>query len=443
MTKDMTTGNPVKLLLWFSIPLLVGNIFQQFYNMADAAIVGRTLGYRALAAVGSTGCIMFLVFGFFFGLTSGLSVITAQRFGAKDYDNMRHSVAIAIVISFIFSSVTTIVCCLCTPFILRMMNTPNEIYQMTYDYMFVMFAGTFTLVGYGLISNIIRALGDSVTSVVFLIVSCLLNIGLDYWFILGLEQGCGGAAWATVISQGVSALLCLIYVIWKFPILKLQRKDWRWDFPFYKNMLRLSLPMALQFTVTAVGVVILQAVLNKFGPTYMAAVTTAAKLESIASMPLFSFGLAIATFAAQNYGANNYIRVRDGVRSCAWLVTAIAIVGMVVSMVFIRPFGCFFIKSHDKEILDAMQLYTNISSSQYVILALLLVYRNALQGLGHTFIPLMGGAAELVMRAFAALVLARFFGFVGVAWSHPLAWYGAFILLIIDYRRVIRKLLAS
>ena len=331
MTKDMTTGNPVKLLLWFSIPLLVGNIFQQFYNMADAAIVGRTLGYRALAAVGSTGCIMFLVFGFFFGLTSGLSVITAQRFGAKDYDNMRHSVAIAIVISFIFSSVTTIVCCLCTPFILRMMNTPNEIYQMTYDYMFVMFAGTFTLVGYGLISNIIRALGDSVTSVVFLIVSCLLNIGLDYWFILGLEQGCGGAAWATVISQGVSALLCLIYVIWKFPILKLQRKDWRWDFPFYKNMLRLSLPMALQFTVTAVGVVILQAVLNKFGPTYMAAVTTAAKLESIATMSLYSFGLAIATFAAQNYGANNYIRVRDGVRSCAWLVTAIAIVGMVVS----------------------------------------------------------------------------------------------------------------
>ena len=422
MTKDMTTGNPVKLLLWFSIPMLVGNIFQQFYNMADTAIVGRTLGYRALAAVGSTGCVMFLVFGFFFGLTSGLSVITAQRFGAKDYDNMRHSVAIAIVISFIFSSVTTIVCCLCTPFILRMM---------------------FTLVGYGLISNIIRALGDSVTSVVFLIVSCLLNIGLDYWFILGLEQGCGGAAWATVISQGVSALLCLIYVIWKFPILKLQRKDWRWDFPFYKNMLRLSLPMALQFTVTAVGVVILQAVLNKFGPTYMAAVTTAAKLESIASMPLFSFGLAIATFAAQNYGANNYIRVRDGVRSCAWLVTAIAIVGMVVSMVIIKPFGGFFIKSHDKEILDAMQLYTNISSSQYVILALLLVYRNALQGLGHTFVPLMGGAAELVMRAFAALVLARFFGFVGVAWSHPLAWYGAFILLIIDYRRVIRKLLAS
>ena len=441
MTKDMTTGNPVKLLLWFSIPMLVGNIFQQFYNMADAAIVGRTLGYRALAAVGSTGCVMFLVFGFFFGLTSGLSVVTAQRFGAKDYENMRHSVAIAIIISFIFSTVTTIVCCLCTPFILRMMNTPNEIYQMTYDYMFVMFAGTFSLVGYGLISNIIRALGDSVTSVVFLIVSCMLNIGLDYWFILGLDMGCGGAAWATVLSQSVSALLCLIYVICKFPILKLQRKDWRWDPPFYKNMLKLSLPMALQFTVTAVGVVILQAVLNKFGPVYMAAVTTAAKLESVVSMPLFSFGMAIATFAAQNYGANNYVRVRDGVRSCALLVSAIAIVGMFIAMAIIKPFGVFFIKSGDKEILDAMQLYTNISSSQYVILGLLLVYRNALQGLGHTFIPLMGGAAELVMRAFAALVLARFFGFIGVAWSHPLAWYGAFILLIIDYRRVIRKLL--
>jgi putative MATE family efflux protein len=314
---------------------------------------------------------------------------------------------------------------------------------MTYDYMFVMFAGTFTLVSYGLISNIIRALGDSITSVVFLIVSCLVNIGLDYWFILGLDMGCGGAAWATVASQGFSALLCLVYVIWKFPILKLQRKDWRWDLPFYKDMLRLSLPMALQFTVTAVGVVILQAVLNKFGPIYMAAVTTAAKLESIASMPLFSFGMAIATFAAQNYGANNYIRVRDGVRSCAWLVTAIAVVGMFVAMAIIKPFGAFFIKSNDKQILDAMQLYTNISSSQYIILGLLLVYRNALQGLGHTFIPLMGGAAELVMRAFAALVLARFFGFVGVAWSHPLAWYGAFILLIIDYRRVIRKLLPN
>ncbi len=444
MIKDMTVGNPTKLLLQFSIPLLIGNIFQQCYNMADTAIVGRTLGDEALAAVGTTGAVMFLVFGFFFGLTNGLAVITAQRFGAGDFDGVRRSVTTSTILCTIITVFMTVLCVLlCRP-MLEWMNTPDNIIENSYRYLVVIFAGTWTIVFYGMISSIIRALGDSVTPLVFLIVASLLNVALDYLFILYFQSGVAGAGWATVISQAVSGFLCLFYVSRKFPILKLKRSDWKLDLPFCLEHLRVSVPMALQFSITAVGVVILQTVLNSFGSVSIAAYTVASKIEQIAIQPLFSFSIAMATFTAQNYGAGNLERIRKGVWKCS-AISILFSIGMGAFLIFFAsPLTRLFLKTEHPETLEEIvhgsQIFLNTSASCYIILGMLLIYRNVLQGMGHSFIPMMAGAAELVLRIVGALLLARYLGYLGVCLSNPLAWVGATLMLWIDYLLVMRTL---
>jgi len=441
MIKDMTTGSPIRLLLAFSIPLLIGNIFQQFYNMADTAIVGQTLGYQALAAVGNTGAVMFLVFGFYFGLTNGLAVITAQRFGAGDYEGVRRSVAVSIVICILFTFISTFVCVWLTRDILEWMNTPPEIFEGSYKYIIVIFYGTWTIVFYGMISSIIRALGDSVTPLIFLVVGCILNVILDFVFILSFESGVAGAAWATVITQAAAGFLCLGFVAWKFPILKMKLRDWRIDIPFYKEHLRISLPMALQFGITAIGVVILQTVLNEFGPVYIAASTTASKIDQIAVQPMFSFSIAMATFTAQNYGAGNFERIRKGVWTCSAIAVSFSVVCGGLIILFASPLAKFFVGDGEPEVVRGAQVFLNVACSFYAILSMLLIYRNVLQGMGHSFIPMMAGVAELILRIIGAFILARYFGYLGVCLSHPLAWIGATLILWIDYLLVMRKLL--
>ncbi len=444
MIKDMTSGNPTKLLLQFSVPLLIGNIFQQFYNMADTAIVGRTLGDEALAAVGSTGAVMFLVFGFFFGLTNGLAVITAQRFGAGDYDGVRRSVTTSTYLCTLITVAMTVLCVLlCRP-MLEWMNTPENIIENAYSYLIVIFGGTWTIVFYGMISSIIRALGDSITPLVFLIIASILNIVLDYVFILSFRSGVAGAGWATVISQAVSGFLCLFYVGRKFPILKLKRSDWTPDIPFSLEHLRVAVPMALQFSITAVGVVILQTVLNSFGSVYIAAYTVAAKIEQVAIQPLFSFSIAMATFTAQNFGAGNLERIRQGLRKCSAITILFSICIGIFLIVFAAPLTRLFLKTEHpetlQEIVHGSQIFLNTSASCYIILGMLLIYRNVLQGMGHSFIPMMAGAAELVLRIIGALLLARYLGYLGVCLSNPLAWVGAVLMLWIDYLLVMRTL---
>ncbi len=441
MIKDMTVGNPAKLILGFTLPLLAGNVFQQLYNMADTIIVGRTLGYKALAAVGgSSGSIMFLVFGFFFGLTSGLAVITAQRFGAHDEEGVRRSVATSTVIC---SAVTLLVTLLCVGgmrFILRLMDTPEEIFNDTCNYLVVIFYGAWTLVFYGMLSSIIRALGDSRTPLYFLIVSSIVNVILDLYFILNMKSGVAGAAWATVIAQGLSGFLCLIFMIRKFPILRLHLRDWEFNGAFYREHLRVALPMAFQFSVTAVGVLILQRALNGFGPVAVAGYTAACRIDQLCVQPLFSFSIAMATFAAQNYGAGNIARIRKGLYQCSAMAIAFSLIAGALLITFGSLLTAWFIGEQNAGVIRCSQIFLNTSASCYTILAMLLIYRNVQQGMGFAFIPFMAGVVELVLRVAGAFGLAGWLGYLGVCLSNPLAWVGATAILAWDYCRTMRRL---
>ncbi len=444
MIKDMTVGNPTRLILGFTLPLLVGNIFQQLYNMADTIIVGRTLGYKALAAVGgSSGSIMFLVFGFFFGLTSGLAVITAQRFGAHDDEGVRKSVATSTVICTVITVFVTLFCVLGMRTILRIMDTPEEIFEDTCNYLIVIFYGAWTLVFYGMLSSIIRALGDSRTPLYFLIVSSLVNVVLDLYFILNLKSGVAGAAWATVISQGLSGFLCLIFMIRKFPILHLRLRDWEFNRAFYWEHLRVALPMAFQFSVTAVGVLILQRALNGFGPVAVAGYTAACRIDQLSVQPLFSFSIAMATFAAQNYGAGNIARIRSGVYQCSAMAIGFSLIAGVLLISFGSVLTEWFIGERNVDVIRCTQIYLNTNASCYAILAMLLIYRNVQQGMGFAFIPFMAGVVELVLRIVGAFGLAVWLQYPGVCLSNPLAWVGATVILAWDYCRTMKRLRAE
>lgn len=437
---DMTVGSPTKLLIFFSIPLLVGNVFQLFYGMADTVIVGRTIGVSALAAVGSTGSLSFLVIGFVLGLTSGCSVITAQRFGAGDDAGVRRSVATSIIINAIFSLGITLISAVGTRWLLEAMQTPADIIDMAYEYIIVIFLGTTASVFYNLFSAILRSLGDSRTPLYFLILACILNIILDFVLILSFKMGVAGAGVATVIAQGLSAVLCLLYSLWRFPILRLRREDWRWDWDFAKQHMRIAMPMAFQFSITALGAMVLQWSLNSLGSGAVAAFTAASKIEQLATQALPSIGSAIATFTAQNYGAGKLDRIRQGVRQCCFLSTGAALLGGLIMVFFGKPLITFVIGSVAPEVFDMAYLYILIMAIFLIPLGLLFVYRNALQGVGSITVPMLAGVSELVARSVIALACTPFIGYLGVCLAGPGAWVSACIMLAVAYYMVIKRL---
>ncbi len=435
----MTTGNPVRLILTFSIPLLIGNVFQQLYNLADTVIVGRTIGRSALAAVGSTGAIAFLVLGGFYGLTCGLAVVTAQRFGARDEAGVRRSIATSTLLCGAFTLALTLLSVSYARPMLKLMNTPEDIFEDAYSYIVVMFLGIGALAFYNLLSSIIRALGDSRTPLFFLIISCFLNIGLDFLFILSFGWGVAGAAWATVLSQLVSALWCLGFGMRKYRQLQLRRGDWRWSWSFAWEHLKVALPMALQFSVTAIGVVVLQGVLNSFGSIAVAAYTTGAKVEQVATAPLFSFGVAIATYAAQNYGAGKLERIEVGVRKSSRLIAGFCVVAGVVVIALGRFWAWIFVGSGEQQVIAQTHTYLVVNGSMYVVLGYLFVYRNALQGMGRTFVPLLAGGCELLVRALLTPLVAGWVGYLGVCAAGPAAWISAAIPLALAYFHTMRN----
>jgi len=440
MTKKMTEGSPARLIIVFTIPLLIGNIFQQMYSMADTLIVGRTIGVNALAAVGSTGSISFLILGFAMGATGGLAIITAQRFGAKDERGVRRSVAAGVWISLIITVVLTAVSVPLTRQILELMRTPAEIIDDAYSYIVIIFAGIFASMLFNLLSNIIRALGDSRTPLLFLIVACILNIVLDYLFIRAFHMGVAGAAWATVIAQLISGLLCLIYIKMKLPILHLTREDWRvsgWELAQHA---RVSLPMGFQMSIIAIGAVVLQFVLNGLGAVAVAAFTAAQKIDQIASQPMNSFGTTMSTYAAQNYGAGKIGRIGKGVFQCCLISVGFSIIMGLINFFAGYRLAGLFVGEGASEVLKMAQIYLRINGAMYWALALLFIFRYTIQGLGRSVMPTVAGIMELLMRTFAAVFLAARMGFAGAAWASPLAWIGACIPLALDYILTIRKL---
>lgn len=439
MTQDMTTGNPLNVILRFTIPVFLGSLFQQFYSMADTIIVGRTISVQALAAVGVTGGVCFLVLGFFFGLTSGFSVITGQRFGAGNHDGVRRSVAISAYLCILSTIVLTALCVVTAKPLFRLMNTPDDIFDDTVVYMVVIYYGIWAAVFYNLLSSIIRALGDSMTPLIFLVVASILNIGLDFLFILSFGMGIAGAAWATVLSQAISGFLCLWYVIRKFPILKMKRSDWKWDTAFALEHLRVGLPMAFQFSITAIGCIVLQSVLNLFGSDIVAGFTAGSKIDLVAVQPMASLGMAMATFAAQNYGAGRIGRIRTGVNRSVVLCLVVSLLAGAFVILLGRPLTRLFVGAGETAVEKASQTFLALNGCFYFVLGLLFIFRNTLQGMGFAFIPMMGGVAELVLRVIAALVLARCFGYNGVCLASPAAWVGATVILAAAYIVAMRR----
>jgi len=443
MTKDMTTGNPVKLILFFSIPLLIGNVFQQFYSMVDTIIVGRYVGVHALAAVGVTGSLSFLILGFTFGLTGGFSVIIAQRFGANDENGLRKSVAISTILCVVSTAIITLISVLSARPVLSLMNTPDDIINDATAYIIIIYAGTCATVFYNMIAGILRSLGDSKTPLYFLILSSILNIILDLFFIITLNMGVKGAAYATVISQGISGILCLIYALKKYPILKLKKEDWKWDGNFALKHLKVGIPMALQFSITATGVMVLQTALNSFGSIVIASYTAASKVEQIVTQPAISFGTTMATFCGQNLGAGKIDRIKEGVKKGSIITIIISIIAAIVLLLFGRTLSTLFISRDQIEALNYSQKYLNTVAIFLPILGMLFIYRNSLQGIGDAFIPMMAGVAELIARVVVAFTLPAFIGYLGICLASPVAWIGATLPMAIKYKLLIKKLLGE
>ncbi len=440
MTKDMTTGNPVKLILLFSIPLLIGNIFQQFYSMVDTIIVGRFIGVDALAAVGSTGSMSFLINGFVVGLTSGFSVLVSQKFGAKDEEGLKKATSSALVLSLIATAIITIVSVLLAKPMLHLMNTPENIMVDAYSYIVIIYAGTIATVVYNIISGILRALGDSKTPLYFLIVASILNIILDIVFIVNFSMGVAGAAWATIISQGVSGILCIVYTYSKYNILRLKRNDFKVKKRVYIKHLKIGIPMALQFSITAIGIMIVQGALNVFGSTAIAAYTAASKVLQIVMQPAITFGVTMATYCGQNLGAKNYKRIKEGVKKCTEISVITSIIAGLILVFGGKFFVGLFIENPNATILAYAQECLNYSAIFFIPLGLIFIYRNALQGMGESFVPMMAGAYELIARGLVAFILPKFLDYTGICLADPVAWLSASIPLGIYYFKKMKSI---
>ena len=433
MQTDMTVGKPMKMILDFTIPVFIGNVFQQFYNMVDTIIVGQYLGSDALAAVGSTGCLMFLVLGFANGIAQGFGVMVSHAFGAKNEKLLKHYVALAIILTVIVSAVLTIPTVLASKQFLIWMNTPENILNMADAYIKAIFMGIFCTMSYNVASGLLRSIGDSKTPLYFLIFSSVLNIILDVFFIVVVKAGTAGAAYATVISQGLAAVLSFIVMFRKYDILRTHRDDYYMDWNGIWHMLSIGIQMALNYSITAIGTMIFQAAVNVFGSQVVAAFTAASKVNNIATQTMPTLGTAAATYCGQNLGAGKYDRIFKGMKSCFWICIGCAVLAAAINC-FVGPYMIgWFITSPTAADMDYAMRYLRIASIFMLPLAWIFAYRNGLQGLNRGLVPMLSGVMELAARVIAIAILAKPFGYTGVCYADPAAWLSTGVLLIVTY----------
>lgn len=440
MVKDMTKGSPMKLVLGFSIPLLFGFLFQQFYNLVDTVIVGRFLGTENLAAVGATGSVNFLIIGFCMGICSGFSIPVSHKFGAGDHGGLRRVVANCVWLTLIFAVVLTVLTtALCRP-ILVAMKTPGNILDAAYSYISVIFLGIPVIFLYNMTSGVIRALGDSKTPVIFLVMSSFLNIGLDLFFIVNLHWGVQGAAWATVISQGVSGLCCLLFMVKKFEILRIRREEWAFDRHLAGILCGMGVPMGLQYSITAIGSVILQSATNTLGSDAVAAVTAAGKISGFLACPFDAMGSTMATYGGQNVGAGKLERIGRGLKSCVLLGAGYSVIALGISILFGSSLARLFLDASEMAIIGDVRLFLTITTAFYFPLALVNIIRFLIQGVGFPFFAILAGVFEMVARALAGFVLVPWLGFTGSCLGNPIAWILADVFLIPAYFLVRNRL---
>ncbi len=439
-TRDMTTGSSMKNIIKFCLPLMLGNLFQQFYNMADIIIVGQFVGKTALSAVGSVGSLNFMIVGGVIGLCTGFSVPVSQRFGAGDYKSLKKYVANIVYTSVVLGALISVCAVLGTHPLLKIMNTPETIYKDAYDYIVIIFAGIGATIFYNTLASIVRALGDSKTPLYFLVVSSLLNIGLDILLITQFDMGVQGAAVATVTAQVVSGFLCLIYVKKKFPILKVDKELRGVDFKYIGNLLKNGVPMALQFSITAIGSVMLQSCVNGLGEDIIAAVTIGGKTQLMIVLPSETIGATMAVFCGQNLGAGKIDRVKKGIRASVILGSIYTVIGFCVARVLGPYISLLFISGNETGVITLAQQFINAGSLFYFVLTMLFIFRNSLQGLGYSAIAMMAAFFEVVARAVMGFGFVTTVGYTAACVANPVAWIAADIFLIPAFFVVYSKL---
>jgi putative MATE family efflux protein len=440
VTKNMTEGAPMKLILNFFTPVLIGMLFQQFYSMMDTMIVGKFLGAKALAAVGSTGSINFMIIGFCVGVCSGFAIPVASAFGAKDENLLREYVANSVWLTIIFSVVTTIIVCVFCKKILIGMDTPTDIIEGAYSYIFVIFLGGPTFYLYNLLAGILRSLGDSKRPLYCLIVSSVLNIILDLTFIIVFKMGVSGAAWATVISQGIAGVVCLFYVKKGYPILKMSKEEWRINKKHMKKLCIMGLPMGLQYSFTAIGSIILQVAVNSLGSMAIAAVTAGNKISMLFTCVFDSLGSTMATFAGQNTGAKKFDRITEGIKACALIAIIYSVVTCTICMFFGEKLSLLFINKSETEVIKNSVILLRTITLFYIPLAFVNIMRFTIQGMGFSNLAIIAGVSEMIARAGIGFFFVPIFGYFAVCMSGPIAWIMADVFLVPAYFYVLKKL---
>ena len=440
MAKDMTEGSPAKLLLFFTLPLIAGNIMQQLYAFIDTLLVGRFLGLEALAAVGCTGSLMFLLLGFVIGLTSGLAIYTGQRYGAKDATGVRESAAACIALSFVIAVFLSIVGFFACRPLLELMHTPEELLDNATGFFSIICGGAVFATSALMAANILRSLGDSKMPTFILGCGIAINIVLELLFLLVFGWGVPGAALATVVSWALATGIFLLYIARRVPELHVRREDWRLSWSFLRAHLAIGLPMGFQATIIAFGAVILQVALNGLGPVAVAAYAAAQKVDTIAMMPMMSFGAAMAAYTAQNYGAGKFSRIRVGVQKCCRMSVGFSLAAGALVIAAGPYFMTLFVGPEEVEAIRLGQTYFLVNGLTYWILSMLFIFRYTLQGLGQSIVPTIAGVMELVMRATAGLFLVEAMGFLGACLGNPMAWLGSCVPLAIAYFMTVQRL---
>ena len=440
MVKDMTNGSPSKHILGFAVPMLFGMLFQQFYNLVDTIIVGKTLGVDALAGVGATGSINFMIIGFCMGVCNGFVIPVAQCFGAKKPSDLRKYVFNGYICSVVFAIVLTLASVIFCRRILIIMNTPADIIDHAYNYIVVIFIGIPTVFLYNMVSGVIRSLGDSKTPVVFLVLSSIINVVLDFFLILVCKMGVAGAGWATVTSQLISGLTCLIYMYKKYDILKGDKSERVLDRRFITNLCMNGVPMGLQYSITAIGSTILQAAVNTLGSTYVAAMTAGSKMFNFTCCPFDALGSTMATYAGQNVGAAKIKRLGQGVRS-AMIIGSIYSVLSLIALYFTTDYiALLFVNASETTIIALTRQFILTSACFYIPLTGVNVVRFCIQGMGFSVFAISAGILEMIGRAFAAIILIPSIGFMGACLASPIAWIAADAFLFPAFIHCARKL---
>mgnify|MGYP004470862211 FL=1 len=421
MTKDMTDGRPLKLIISFAIPMFLGMLFQQFYSMVDTVIVGKFLGVGPLAGVGSTGSLNFLVIGFCTGVCNGFAIPDSE---------LRRFVANSAWLCVIFSLVITLVTvAFCRP-ILQLMRTPEDIFEYAYVYIVIIFLGIPTTFLYNVTAAVIRSLGDSRSPVVFLAIASGINILLDIVFIVIFHMGVEGPALATVISQGVSGISCLLYMKRKFEILRISKEEWKLRSSYLKRLCYMGIPMGLQYSVTAIGTLVIQTALNGFGSLTVAGVTAAQRINGFISCPVEAIGATMAPYSGQNMGAGKLDRVGKGLRDASLFGFAVSAVLFVFVLLTGKQLSLLFLNTADAQVVEYSYRFLVITSAGYCLLVLVNTVRFTIQGMGFSVFAITSGVLEMIARSLAGLVVVPLIGYTGICLAHPMAWIFADAFLI-------------